>query len=163
VPHGPSEAPNARFVNGIRECVTLHARCLLVAHVPWLRRRRGKSASRHTGGVVDYLVTPTEEGPWRVDVLALVDWLATWWPDGRASAGQGERATLWEWPDGHEVWVPEGREVLWLAADLPRIAAVASWCTATATVPLILTDEGYNETIDLAGASEQELLEILSE
>lgn len=105
-----------------------------------------------------YLVTPTEAGPWRVDVPGLQAWLAGRWPEGQATSASGQRATVWAWPDGYELWVPEDREVLWVGADAARVAAVATWCALTAKVPLVLTDEGYNDSVDLLGESDEHSL-----
>lgn len=105
-----------------------------------------------------YLVAPTEAGPWRVDVPGLRAWLAGRWPEGRAASESGHRATVWEWPDLYELWVPEDREVIWVEADAARVAAVATWSALTATVPLVLTDEGYNFSVDLQGEHDEHSL-----
>lgn len=47
------------------------------------------------------------------------------------------------------MWVPEDREVVWVEADAGRVAAVAAWCASTASVLLVLTDEGYGDPVDL--------------
>jgi len=113
--------------------------------------------------VVAYLITPTEVGPWRVDPGALGEWLASRWLDVVAQGdGRGQRAYLWTWPDGSEIWVPEDADVVWAQLDLERLAAVAGWCAAGSPEQLVLTDEEYSQPLTLTSTDEETILALLS-
>ena len=114
--------------------------------------------------MVAFLITPTEVGSWRVDLVALGAWLASRWPGVVAQGdGRGQQAYLWTWPDGYEVWVPEDTEVVWAELDPQRLAAVAGWCAAASPKPLLLTDEGYAQPLMLTSTDEATILALLSQ
>jgi hypothetical protein len=47
---------------------------------------------------------------------------------------------------------------VWIAADPPRVSAVAVWLAQGAEQPLVLCDEGYSEDLELEARSEDEIL-----
>ncbi len=105
------------------------------------------------------LIAPTEQTAWRVDVEGLHLWLTRRWGDIERRAGStDQRADEWHWRDGYDLWVPRDRESTWIAADWPRISAVAAWLSNGCNEHLVLCDESYSNVTHLEGMTEQKLL-----
>jgi hypothetical protein len=116
--------------------------------------------------MANYLVAPpTAPKSWRINVSDFELWLQHRWTDIEPTpdVASSQRRYMWTWPDQYEVWVPDHRDCAWIAADLERAAAVATWLASNASEPLILCDEGYSFDIDLSDANEATVLQRLRE
>ena len=112
--------------------------------------------------MADMLIAPPTAGSWRVDIAQFESWLRARWPEIARLPGSGQQAHHWSWPDRCEVWVPEHRKCVWLAAEPTKISAIGAWFGSIATDPLILCDEGFSNDVTIQGATEADLAERLA-
>lgn len=113
--------------------------------------------------MVSCFVAPKTASSWLVDVDALDRFLSgRWLGVERGGDGTGQKAHHWMLPSLSDVWVPESQDIVWMGATIDELAAVGVWCNSVASVPLILSDEGYSSPIDLLGLDEASVVEELN-